>query len=75
MGFWNNLLGMIGFVKFRRAAIKNWEERRAYEELVRVKTIEKRMQRLAREAAAAATGNSKGNSGTGPSSSGGFARA
>mmetsp|Transcript_31109 Transcript_31109/g.75185 ORF Transcript_31109/g.75185 Transcript_31109/m.75185 type:complete len:331 (-) Transcript_31109:235-1227(-) len=73
MGFWNNLLGMIGFVKFRRAAMKNWEERRAYENLVRVKTIEKRMQRLAREATGS---NGKGNSGKGPSSaSGGFAHA
>jgi ferredoxin len=68
MGFWNNLLGMIGFVKFRRAANQNWEERRAYEELVRVRTIEKRMQRLAREAAAAASG--KRGSGSSPSGGG-----
>jgi ferredoxin len=70
MGFWNNLLGMIGFAKFRRAAKKNWEERQAYEELVRTKTIEKRMARLAREAAAAANGGRGGSS-----TSGGFARA
>ena len=49
MGFWNNLLGMVGFVKFRRAARKNWEERQEYEALVRQKTLERK---LARRAAA-----------------------
>ena len=49
MGFWNNLLGMVGFVKFRRAARKNWEERQEYESLVRQKTLERK---LARRAAA-----------------------
>ena len=39
----------IGFVKMRRRAQKNWEERRAYEELVRMRTAEKRAARLARE--------------------------
>mmetsp|Transcript_1133 Transcript_1133/g.1825 ORF Transcript_1133/g.1825 Transcript_1133/m.1825 type:complete len:243 (-) Transcript_1133:191-919(-) len=43
MGFWNNLLGMIGFVKFRKAARKNWEERKAYEDLVRRKAMEKKL--------------------------------
>jgi len=47
MGFWNNLLGMIGFVKFRRAAKQNWDERRAYEELVAQKTLEKKLTRAA----------------------------
>jgi ferredoxin len=47
MGFWNNLLGMIGFVKFRRAAMKNWDERREYEDLVAQKTLEKKMKRAA----------------------------
>lgn len=47
MGFWNNLLGMIGFVKFRRAARKNWEERRAYEDAVARRTEELKMARLA----------------------------
>ena len=46
MGFWNNLLGMVGFVKFRRAARENWEERQAYEDLVRQKTMEKKMRRM-----------------------------
>jgi hypothetical protein len=57
MGFWNNLLGMIGFVKFREAARKNWEERRSYEDLVRQKTMEKK---LARARAAAAANNKDG---------------
>lgn len=46
MGFWNNLLGMVGFVKMRRAARENWEERKAYEDLVRQKTMEKKRQRM-----------------------------
>ena len=45
MGFWNNLLGMIGFVKFRRAAKQNWDERKAYEELVAQKALEKKLRR------------------------------
>jgi ferredoxin len=45
MGFWNNILGMIGFVKFRRAARKNWEERNDYEEMVRQKALEKKLKR------------------------------
>jgi hypothetical protein len=42
LGFWNNLLGMVGFVKYRRAAKKNWDERREYEDLIKQKTLEKR---------------------------------
>jgi ferredoxin len=42
MGFWNNLIGMIGFVKFRMAAKKNWDERQEYEEMIRLRTIEKK---------------------------------
>lgn len=42
MGFWNNLLGMIGFVKYRRAAKKNWQERQEYEDLIKRKTMEKK---------------------------------
>jgi 2Fe-2S iron-sulfur cluster binding domain len=45
MGFYNNLLGMVGFVKYRRAAKKNWDERREYEELVRQRTLEKKRAR------------------------------
>jgi hypothetical protein len=42
MGFYNNLIGMVGFVKYRRNAKKNWQERQEYEELVRQKTLEKK---------------------------------
>ena len=45
MGFYNNLLGMVGFVKSRRNARKNWDERREYEDLVRQKTLEKKRAR------------------------------
>lgn len=48
MGFWNNLLGMFGFFRFRKKASENWDERKAYEDLVAQKVLEKR---LAREAA------------------------
>lgn len=45
MGFYNNLLGMVGFVKYRKNARENWEERQEYEDLIRQLTIEKRLQR------------------------------
>ena len=45
MGFWNNLLGMLGFLKFRRKASENWDERKAYEDLVAQKTLEKKLLR------------------------------
>ena len=53
MGFYNNFVGMFGFVKQRKAAKKNWEERQEYEHLVKVLTAEKKAARLAREAAEA----------------------
>lgn len=49
LGFWNNLLGMIGFVRDRRLAKKNWDERKEYEDLVAKKTLEKKTARLAAE--------------------------
>jgi len=49
MGFYNNALGMIGFVKYRQNAKKNWEERQEYEALIRRLTLEKRAARLARQ--------------------------
>ena len=49
LGFWNNLLGMVGFVRDRRLAKKNWDERKEYEDLVAQKTLEKKMARLAAE--------------------------
>ena len=42
MGFYNNLLGMVGFVKTRKLAKKNWDDRQEYEELIRQKTLEKK---------------------------------
>lgn len=45
MGFYNNLLGMVGFVKYRRAAKKNWLERQEYEDLIRQKTMQKKIAR------------------------------
>lgn len=47
MGFWNNILGMLGFFRFRKKASENWDERKAYEDLVAQKTLEKK---LAKEA-------------------------
>ena len=41
---------MFGFVKQRKAAKKNWEERQEYEHLVKVLTAEKKAARLAKEA-------------------------
>jgi aerobic-type carbon monoxide dehydrogenase small subunit (CoxS/CutS family) len=45
MGFYNNAIGMIGFVKTRREAKKNWNDRLDYEELIRIKTMEKKAAR------------------------------
>ena len=42
MGFYNNLLGMVGFVKTRKLAKKNWDDRQEYEELIRQRTLEKK---------------------------------
>ncbi|CAJ1959399.1 unnamed protein product [Cylindrotheca closterium] len=50
MGFWNNLLGMVGFVKMRRAAQKNWSDRQSYEGRVAQRTREIRAARLAKYA-------------------------
>ncbi len=47
MGFWNNLLGMLGFVRFRKKASENWDERKAYEDLVAKKALEKKLARQA----------------------------
>jgi ferredoxin len=39
MGFYNNAIGMIGFVKTRREARQNWKDRMEYEELIRQKIL------------------------------------
>jgi hypothetical protein len=45
-GFYNNVLGMVGLVMFRRTAKKNVEERREYDDLIKQKAREKMMQRM-----------------------------
>jgi len=49
MGFWNNILGMMGFVKFRKKADDNWNERKDYETLIAQKTLEKKLLRQQQE--------------------------
>jgi 2Fe-2S iron-sulfur cluster binding domain len=44
-GFYNNVLGMVGMVKYKRNAKKNWQERVEYEDLIRRKTLEKKLAR------------------------------
>lgn len=58
-GFYNNVLGMVGFVRTRKYAKKNWQERQEYEENLKILTAQKREARLAREAAAAAAQQEK----------------
>jgi ferredoxin len=57
LGFWNNLLGMGGFVRDRRKAKKNYEERISREEEIKRRTEGKK--RLKAEAAAAAAAAGK----------------
>jgi 2Fe-2S iron-sulfur cluster binding domain len=45
MGFYNNALGMVGFVKYRKAAKANWSERQEYEDMIRQKTLAKKQAR------------------------------
>lgn len=45
MGFWNNLLGMLGCFQFRKKASENRDERRSYEDLVAQKALEKKLLR------------------------------
>ena len=52
LGFWNNLLGMFGFVRDRRKARKNWQERMSKEEEIKRLTEEKRRKRAAAAAQA-----------------------
>jgi hypothetical protein len=56
LGFWNNLLGMAGFVRDRRKARKNWEERMSKEDEIKRLTEEKKRKK-AEEAAADAANN------------------
>lgn len=43
MGFYNNILGMLGFFKFRKRANENWNERQEYEDLIAKKTLERKL--------------------------------
>ena len=54
LGFWNNLLGMGGFVRDRRKAKKNWQERMDNEDAIKKLTEEKKRKKA--EAAAKAGG-------------------
>jgi len=47
MGFYNNLLGMVGFVKQRRAARKNYLERMEIEERIKQRAVAKKLEREA----------------------------
>jgi 2Fe-2S iron-sulfur cluster binding domain len=44
-GFYNNVLGMVGMVTYKRNAKKNYLDRMEYEEMVRQKTLEKKRAR------------------------------
>ena len=46
MGFYNNVLGMIGMVTTRRAAKKNFSDRIEYEDMVAKKTAERKAEKL-----------------------------
>jgi len=45
MGAYNNILGMVGFVKTRKYASKNWKDRQDYESLIAQKVAEKKKAR------------------------------
>ena len=48
-GAWNNLLGMVGMVRSRRAAKNSWQERKEYEDLIRQRTLERKRQKVFQE--------------------------
>lgn len=48
-GFYNNVLGMFAFVKTRRAAKKNYNERIEYEDMIKQKVLEKKLARQKEE--------------------------
>lgn len=43
VGFYTNVLGMIGFVAWRKKAKKNWSERQEYEDLIKQKALAKKL--------------------------------
>jgi ferredoxin len=60
MGFYNNILGMLGFFKFRKRANENWNERQEYENLIAKKTLEKKLLKQKQQ-----DGNAGGNAAPG----------
>jgi len=45
MGFYNNVLGMVGMVAYRRNAKQNRNERKDYEDMIRQRTLDKKKAR------------------------------
>jgi 2Fe-2S iron-sulfur cluster binding domain len=62
MGFYNNALGMVGFVKYRKAAKANWNERQEYEDMIRQKTLAKKQARMNESQTNDNSNNPKNNS-------------
>jgi hypothetical protein len=52
MGFYNNLLGMVGFVLTRRAANRNLDERLEFEKMIAEKAAAKKAAKEAAKKAA-----------------------
>jgi len=62
MGFYNNAIGMIGFVKARRDAARSWRERKEYDRLIQERTLEKkRMKMLEQQQQQQASGGGQDN--------------
>lgn len=58
LGFWNNLLGMAGFVRDRRKARRNWQERMNNEDRIKQLTEEKKRKKAEAAMAAAKSSDS-----------------
>ena len=61
-GFYNNVLGMVGMVAYKRNAKKNYMERMDYEELVRQKTLEKKRARALAQLTSTSVNGDSGSS-------------
>lgn len=61
MGFYNNFIGMVGFVRGRKHAKSNWQERQDYEDKIRELTVHKQNERIAQESAARVSTNMNKN--------------
>ena len=49
MGFWTNVVGMVGFAKSRRLAKQSWDERQEYEQLIKQRALEKKLARSSQQ--------------------------